>query len=172
MHSHASKRKDLGAVIGTWLGLVVLWTIFVGHIDTQELVGGAIASAFVALIAANGRGAAWVAILSPRRLLFFFAFLVYLAVAIVKSNLQMAAIVSRPALAIRPGIVRVKTRLKSPLGRLVLANAITLTPGTLTVDADGEDLFIHWVTVEAEDIDEATRQIVTGFERYLEVIFG
>lgn len=172
MHSHASKRKDLGAVIGTWLGLVVLWTIFVGRIDTQELVGGAIASAFVALIAANGRGAAWVAILSPRRLLFFFAFLVYLAIAIVKSNLQMAAIVSRPVLAIRPGIVRVKTRLRSPLGRLVLANAITLTPGTLTVDTAGEDLFIHWVTVEAEDVDEATRQIVTGFERYLEVIFG
>lgn len=172
MHSHASKRKDFGAIIGTWLGMVVLWTIFVGRFDTQELIGGAVVSAFVAFIAAGGRGATWVAILSPRRLLFFIGFLIYLAVAIVKSNFQMAAIVSRPKLAIRPGIVRVKTRLQSPLGRLVLANAITLTPGTLTVETAGEDLFIHWVTVDTEDIDEATHEIVTGFERYLEVIFG
>lgn len=153
MHSHASKRKDIGAVVSTWLALVVLWTIFVGRFDTQELVGGIVVSAFVALIAASGSGASWVAILSPRRLLFFLGFLVYLAIAIVKSNLQMAAIVARPVLAIRPGIVRVKTRLKSPLGRLVLANAITLTPGTLTVEAAGEDLFIHWVTVDTDDID-------------------
>ncbi len=171
MHSHASTRKDYGAVIVLWLGLAVLWTVFVGRLDTQELLAGVVVSFFVALMAASG-GARWSAFLSPRRLLFFIAFLLYLAWAIVKSNLQMAAIVIRPVLAIRPGIVRVRTRLRSPLGRLVLANAITLTPGTLTVEIDGEDLFIHWVTVDARDIDDATRQIVTGFERYLEVIFG
>lgn len=171
MHSHASNRKDYGAVIVLWLGLTVLWTVFVGRFDTQELLAGVVVSFFVALMAASG-GARWSGFLSPRRLLFFLAFLLYLAWAIVKSNLQMAAIVTRPVLAIRPGIVRVRTRLRSPLGRLVLANAITLTPGTLTVEVDGEDLFIHWVTVDAEDIDDATRQIVTGFERYLEVIFG
>ncbi len=171
MHSHASNRRDFGAVIVLWLGLVVLWTVFVGRFDTQELLAGAVVSFFVALIAARG-DARWTAFLSPRRLLFFFAFLLYLAWAIVKSNLQMAVIVARPVLAIRPGIVRVRTRLRSPLGRLVLANAITLTPGTLTVEVDGGDLFIHWVTVDAEDIDDATRQIVTGFERYLEVVFG
>lgn len=172
MNAHASKRKDIGAIIGTWLGLVVLWIIFVGRLDPQELIGGAVVSAFVALIAAGGRGVPWGKVLSPRRLLLFIAFLVYLAVAIVKSNLQMAAIVARPVLAIRPGIVRVKTRLKTPLGRLVLANSITLTPGTLTVETAGEDLFIHWVTVDTDDIEQATREIVTGFERYLEVIFG
>lgn len=171
MHSHASNRRDFSAVIALWLGLLVLWTVFVGRIDTQELIAGAVVSFFVALIAASG-SARWTVFLSPRRLLFLLAFLLYLAVAIVKSNLQMAAIVAKPVLAIRPGIVRVRTRLQSPVGRLVLANAITLTPGTLTVDTAGEDLFIHWVNVEAEDIDEATRRIVAGFERYLEVIFG
>ncbi len=171
MHSHASNRKDFGAVIVLWLGLAVLWTVFVGRFDTQELLAGAVVSFFVALMAASG-GARWTAFLSPRRLLFLLAFLIYLVWAIVASNLQMAAIVVRPVLAIRPGIVRVRTRLKSPVGRLVLANSITLTPGTLTVEVDGEDLFVHWVTVDAEDIDDATRKIVSGFERYLEVIFG
>lgn len=170
MHS-ASNRKDFGAVIALWLGLVVLWTVFVGRFDTQELLAGTVVSFFVALIAAGG-GARRTVFLSPRRLLFLLAFVLYLAWAIVKSNLQMATIVVRPVLAIRPGIVRVRTRLQSPLGRLVLANSITLTPGTLTVEVDGEDLFIHWVTVDAKDIDDATRKIVSGFEHYLEVIFG
>lgn len=172
MELQTSNRKSLQAVFATWLGLMVLWTIFAGRIDGQELVAGAIISAFVAFIAAGRNGAGWQVLLSPRRLLSLLAFLLYLAAAVVRSNLQMAAIVTRPRLAIRPGIVRVKTRLKSPLGRLILANAITLTPGTLTIDTEGEDLFIHWVNVEAEDIDGATDEIVAGFERYLEVVFG
>ncbi len=172
METHASIFKPIATVFVTWIGLLVLWTVFVGRLDGQELVAGAIVSAFVAFLAAGTSRVTCRACFSPRRLLFLIAFLLYLAVAIVKSNLQMAVIVSRPKLAIRPGIVRIKTRLQSPIGRLVLANAITLTPGTLTVDAQGEDLFIHWVNVETEDVDSATREIAAGFERYLEVIFG
>lgn len=172
MDSQASSRRNFSAVVAAWLGLVVLWTIFVGKLDVQEMVAGAVIAAFVAFISARGTDSAWRILLSPRRLAYFVGFLLYLAGAIVVANLQMAIIVASPHLHIRPGIVRVRTRLKSPVGRLILANAITLTPGTLTVDTDGEDLFIHWVNVEAEDIDGATRQIVTGFEKYLEVIFG
>jgi len=172
MELRTSKRKSLQGVFATWLGLAVLWMVFAGRLDGQELIAGLVVSAFVALLAAGRDGAKWHSLFSPRRLLFLIAFLLYLAVAIVRSNLQMAAIVSSPRLPIRPGIVRVRTRLKSPAGRLVLANAITLTPGTLTVDAKGEDLFIHWVNVETGDVDGATREIVAGFERYLEVVFG
>ena len=172
MEPKASVLKPMTTVFVTWIGLFVLWTIFVGRIDGQELVAGAIVSAFVAFLAAGSGRLTCRACFSPRRLFFLFAFLFYLAAAIVKANLQMAVIVARPKLAIRPGIVRIKTKLKSPVGRLVLANAITLTPGTLTVDVQGEDLFIHWINVEAEDADTATREIAAGFERYLEVIFG
>ena len=44
--------------------------------------------------------------------------------------------------------------------------------GTLTVELAGEWLYIHWVTVEATDIEAATAGIVSGFERYLEVMYG
>ncbi len=37
---------------------------------------------------------------------------------------------------------------------------------------DGEWLYIHWVNVESEDIETATARIVSGFERYLEVMYG
>jgi multicomponent Na+:H+ antiporter subunit E len=172
MEMNTSMRKSVIPTIATWIGLLILWILFSGSLDGQELVAGAVISAFAAIIVAGQIGSGWRPAVSLRRLLYLFGFLVYLAVAVVRSNLQMAAIVLSPRLHIRPGIVRVKTRLKSPVGRLILANAITLTPGTLTVDADGEDFFIHWVNVEAEDAEEATAKIVSGFETYLEVICG
>ena len=52
-----------------------------------------------------------------------------------------------PSLPINPGIVEVKTRLTSKIGRLFPANSITLIPGTLTVHIKGDSLFIHWVDV-------------------------
>ncbi|MBU1535998.1 Na+/H+ antiporter subunit E, partial [Myxococcota bacterium] len=77
-----------------------------------------------------------------------------------------------PKLNINPGIVKVKTTLKSPMGRLLLANSITLTPGTLTVEIEGEYLFIHWIDVSSTDVDAASEKIVKGFEKYLEVFYG
>jgi len=56
---------------------------------------------------------------------------------------------------INPGIVRISPNLKTDLGVTLLANAITLTPGTLTVDVDEKtnDLFIHWIGVEESALD-------------------
>jgi len=90
----------------------------------------------------------------------------------VKSNLRLAVIVLSPSLPIKPGIVKVRTRLKSRMGRLMLANSITLTPGTLTVEVKDEWLYVHWVQVDRDDVDSATADIVAGFERYLEVMYG
>ena len=52
---------------------------------------------------------------------------------------------------IRPGIVRVKTGMQTDMGTLLMANSITLTPGTLTVNVDEEsnDLFVHMINVPA-----------------------
>lgn len=88
------------------------------------------------------------------------------------ANLDVAYRVLHPRLPIHPGIVRVKTRLKSEAGRTVLANSITLTPGTMSVDIreDGT-LYIHWINVQAGDIEGATRKIVAPFERILLRIF-
>jgi multicomponent Na+:H+ antiporter subunit E len=68
--------------------------------------------------------------------------------AMLKANLDVAYRVITGK--IRPGIVRIHTGLKNDLEVLVLANSITLTPGTLTVDVDEEsnDMFIHWINVE------------------------
>ena len=84
-----------------------------------------------------------------------------------KANLDVAyrVITGR----IRPGIVRVKAGMKTDMGALFLANSITLTPGTLTVNIDDEsnDLFIHMINVpdgfEARESIEA-REIFGLFD--------
>lgn len=89
------------------------------------------------------------------------------------ANLDVAYRVAHPRLPIRPGIVKVKTILKSKSGLTFLANSITLTPGTLTVDVDRENgfLYVHWIHVKDERVEEATGLIVERFERILKRIF-
>ena len=73
---------------------------------------------------------------------------------------------------IRPGIVKIKTSLTSESAITALANSITLTPGTLTVDlTDDGTLYVHWINVRSDDVDEATRMIARRFEYFLERIF-
>jgi multicomponent Na+:H+ antiporter subunit E len=91
---------------------------------------------------------------------------------LIKSNLDVARRIISPKLPINPGIVKVKTKLKSPLGRAILANSITLTPGTLTVEMRDQYFYIHWIDVSVSDINASTEAIVSKFEKYLEVIFG
>ena len=93
-------------------------------------------------------------------------------VELVKSNIDVMFRVVTPRVKINPAIVEVKTRLKSPLGRLALANSITLTPGTLTADIKDDRLFIHWIDATTTDVEGATKKIVDKFEKHLEVLFG
>ncbi|MHB2155018.1 Na+/H+ antiporter subunit E [Calditrichota bacterium GD2] len=110
--------------------------------------------------------------LTLKKIVYSVAYIFYLFISIVKSNFDVARRVIKPQIPINPGIVRVKTRLKSPIGRMILANSITLTPGTLTVDVKDDYFYIHWIDVTDVDETAATEKIVSGFEKYLEVIFG
>jgi len=90
-----------------------------------------------------------------------------------KANIDVAYRVLHPGLPIKPGIVKVKTALKSDTGLTFLANSITLTPGTLSVDIDREKgvLYIHWIDVKDKDTEKATEIIVSRFESILKKIF-
>ena len=90
-----------------------------------------------------------------------------------KANLDVAYRVLHPKLPINPGIVKVKTILKSDTALTFLANSITLTPGTLSVDIDRDNgiLYVHWIDVKAKDVESATKIIVERFEKILLRIF-
>jgi len=90
-----------------------------------------------------------------------------------KANIDVTYRVIHPDIPINPGIVKVKTSLKSDTGLTFLANSITLTPGTLSVDIDKDEgaLYIHWIDVRYQDIKGATEEIVKRFEKILTEIF-
>lgn len=72
---------------------------------------------------------------------------------------------------INPGIVKVKTSLKSDFAKALLANSITLTPGTVTIDIEGENLFVHWLTVDTRDEHKVAKKIKGNYETQLRGIF-
>lgn len=110
--------------------------------------------------------------LTPKAFLYSFIYILVFLTELLKSNLDVALRVVSPSLPINPGIVEVKTKLKSKIGRIFLANSITLTPGTFTIEINEDSLFIHWIDVKSENIEEDTNILVRKFEKYLEVMYG
>jgi len=109
--------------------------------------------------------------ISIKRVFFALVYVIVLLTEIIKANFDVAYRVLHPRMPIKPGIVVVKTSLKSDIAKLVLANSITLTPGTFTLDVIGDELLIHWINVKAEDVDGATKMIGGRFEKFLRIIF-
>jgi multicomponent Na+:H+ antiporter subunit E len=163
------KARDLTMLFAT---LLCFWILLNGSLALDVLVVGLIAAFVITLLFGNSLAVVSEFRATPRAMVTALGYVFFFAKELVKSNLNLASIVLSPALPLNPGIVKVRTRLKSRMGRLLLANSITLTPGTLTVDIDGEWLYIHWVTVDSADIEAATAAIVSGFEDYLEVMYG
>lgn len=172
--------------VGTFLTAYVVWLLLVfpydkGRLaegfssawDGQSLWLGLLVALVVALLVPESLSREPAKLLSPRRWFWGLVYLPVLFYHIVAANLQVVYIVLHPELPIRPGTVKVRTSLRTEAGRTALANSITLTPGTLSVDIDDEEgaLYVHWIAVGAEDEEGATREIVGRFEPLLRRIF-
>jgi multicomponent Na+:H+ antiporter subunit E len=104
----------------------------------------------------------------------YFWALVYLFVflwEVIKANFDVAYRVLHPGLPVKPGIVKAKTNLTTDVGKTFLANSITMTPGTITVDILEDNFYIHWIFVHSRDPEVYTHQILGRFEKYLKRIF-
>jgi multicomponent Na+:H+ antiporter subunit E len=98
------------------------------------------------------------------------AYIIYLITflkALVLANWDVAKRVIDPKLPINPGIVAIKTNLQEDYKKLMLANSITLTPGTITMRVTDDTLFIHWIDVVTSEIEKAGEEIAGDFERTL-----
>jgi multicomponent Na+:H+ antiporter subunit E len=91
------------------------------------------------------------------------------AVALYKSNVDVAKRIIFKNL--NPGIIKFHPKLRTEEGKTFLADSITLTPGTLTVDIDEEGYFyIHWINVESKAPTE--EQICGSFAKWARRLFG
>jgi multicomponent Na+:H+ antiporter subunit E len=75
----------------------------------------------------------------------------WLAVEIVKSSIDVARRVLSPSMPIHPTVFEVRASQRTTMGRVVLANSITLTPGTVTMDVDGDRLIVHALSEDTVD---------------------
>jgi multicomponent Na+:H+ antiporter subunit E len=154
-----------------WVALT--WTAVPPGTAYLQDVGVGLAAALLVTWAMGETAAAGVARwLEPKRYAWAVVYLFVLAAYVVKANFEVAYRILHPGMPIRPGIVRVKTRLRQPAARTMLGNSITLCPGTLTVDIweDGT-MMVHWIYVRSLDEKEAGQQIIGGFEWFIEKIF-
>lgn len=152
-------------------GLWLLLTLPGG--DWPVYVVGAVLALLVAIFFGGEFTHRPLSFLNPRR---WFWGIIYIPVFfwhMLVANLDVAFRVLHPACPVKPGIVKVKTALKTDTARAFLANSITLTPGTMTVDVDEDVLYVHWIDVfgDGEDIEANTKVIVAKFEKYLMRIF-
>ncbi|MCS7179967.1 MAG: Na+/H+ antiporter subunit E [bacterium] len=143
------------------------------EIDWQILISGIFISIFVGSIFGELFTENPHKFFGFKRYLWAILYLPYWFWYCILANLDVAYRVLHPNLPIRPGIVKVKTNLKSKSGLTALANSITLTPGTMTVEIEPENgyLYIHWIYVKTDDIEKASELIVRRFEKILERIF-
>jgi len=89
----------------------------------------------------------------------------------VLANLDVLYRVLHPDMPIKPGIVKIRTKLTDRLARTILCNSITLTPGTMVIDIVDDLIYVHWINVSEKSISEATEKIAGPFERILKRIF-
>jgi len=151
----------------------LIWTLLCFSLDWQHILIGGLVSSVVALMMGDmftDYPKKW---FHPRRYGWFIYYILVFAWECFKSNIDVASRVLHPRLPINPGIVKVKTCLKTETGLTFLANFITLTPGTLSVDVDPENgyLYIHWIDVKAQGLEEASKIIISKFEKISKEVF-
>lgn len=143
------------------VSLFAFWLILSGHFEPLLLSFGVFSCALVTYVAWRMDRVdrfAYIVPLSFR----FFGYLAWLIKEIAVANVNVARIILNPRLPISPIMVPFKASQKSELGRMIYANSITLTPGTITTGTDGPVLRIHaltWHDVDGREEDEMDRRI-------------
>lgn len=151
----------------------LVWIALTSIRDIQEVIAGLIVSILVALVAGQFLLMTEKSKHPVRRIraaiLYFFKFLWEM----IKANFHVAYLVLHPNVPIKPGIVKIKTKLTKDAAITVLTNSITLTPGTLTVDVNPEksEIYVHWIDVRSRNVKEATEMIGGKFESRLTEVF-
>lgn len=168
---HSSTNIPL-QFLNLWLTLFLIWFIANATLDFETTLAGLIISAIISLAFASFSRVYSVIRWSPIVLYYYLIYLSVFFIELIKANIKVMSLVFSPRIDIRPGIVEIKTELKSPIGRLALANTITLTPGTLVVEIKDDSLFVHCINVSTSNQMEATAEISGRFEKLLKVIYG
>jgi multicomponent Na+:H+ antiporter subunit E len=131
-------------------GTVLLWS-------APELITGAVLAVIVGAVLRNRFIGKDLRMLNPVRWVTFLGYLFPFFFAMARANIDVAyrVITGR----INPAIVKINPKLKNDVSLTFLANSITLTPGTLSVDVDQKtnELYVHWINIDPEVLKDMPR---------------
>ena len=167
------QKTKLPAVISTFVVCFLFWLLLTWSVAVQELIAGAVVSLAVALFSARffvHEKAFWLC--NPVKLLnCLFFWVCIFPIEVIKANVDVAKRCFTGCKNVNPGIVKVPVDLRSDYGQAALANAITLTPGTITMDVAEENgqayYYIHWIDVTKPSGQEAGDAIKGRLEKGL-----
>lgn len=146
--------------------IYLLWLAIAG-INVSEMILGGVVALILSYILADYVNAALTAGTIVKTILFIGLYIPTLIIELIKANLDVAKRVLDPKLPLHPGFVKIPTDIKSDVGKLTLANSITLTPGTLSIDADEDNIYIHWIDVKGESKADYQKHVSSKFENIL-----
>jgi len=126
-----------------FFALFVFWMFITASFSLENIVWGLISSFLVTLILMLILRIRLSEGITPLFLIRLPIFLAMLTWEVIKANINLAYILIRPRLLIDPTIVRFKSALRGDFRNTILADSITVTPGTLTLDAQGDELLVH-----------------------------
>lgn len=170
------RKTKFSAVLSTFILCMAVWILLTWSFKVQELTAGVIVSIGAALFSSRFfiHDSAF-RFLNPLNLLKLVVFGFVLLKEMIKANLDMAKRVLGGCKEVNPGIVRIPTDIQSDYGLALLANSITLTPGTITMDVAEEDgqnyFYVHWIDVTESDRTAAGEVIKSKLEKGVGRVF-
>ena len=169
-------KTKFPAVISTFLLCFGFWILLTWSFKTQELAVGAVVSLAAALFASRfliHEKAFW--LFNPAKFGALFAYVFVFLGELIKANVDMAKRCYGGCTKVNPGIVKVPSELTKDYGEAMLANSITLTPGTITMEVTEENeqtyYYVHWIDVAAESGEAAGEKIKGTLEKGIRRIF-
>lgn len=153
--------------------LFAFWLLLSGTLELKFVVYGVLTSVVVAWVTyplllvcgADAERRYFILGLNPFKLINYFFWLMY---QLVKANIDVVSSTVRPELLINPGVCRFRFQSKNPLAQVVLANSITLTPGTVTMNVTDDGIYeVHALT------DGAAEGLLSGgMQKKVAWLFG
>ena len=140
----------------TALIMFVFWIFLSGEFSFILLLSGIISSLLVSYISHDlliGNGDMKLGFIRTIR---FIKFLPWLLWQIVLANIDLAIRTLHPKMPINPMLINFKNNLKTDLGMVILANSITLTPGTVTIDVNKNEFLVHVIS------EKAAQSLISG----------
>ncbi|MFP4286148.1 MAG: Na+/H+ antiporter subunit E [Candidatus Izemoplasmataceae bacterium] len=161
------KEKRNGLIV-LFIILFLFWMILASVFNISEVILGLLTAFMILLYSVDlvftKKEASSITFKTTK---WFFILVVRLIKEMIIANIHVAKIVLSPSLPVDPGFVTIKQPLKKPLNQALFGNAITLTPGTLTVDMTSEEVVVHGLKKSyVHDI------LDSGFKKAFEALEG